>query len=258
MTILISQDSVFLWAGDPWALGNLPFSPLFLFFLAAVSQPRRSWFLCIPFFSFPFFSGEVCDYVGISEDVGIVRYCLDFFFFKPGGCEAELRGACVFMCMCACVHARVSVVHAGAECTSLGWWKHQQLSAHVWFSLVFCQDTVGEILEENGWKGACKPSFEVPLFHSSLYLGAWGLLVASTLFFPASSGLAGRSTPPPRILGCFSELMTPSILLPLKNSVNYKISVALEVWAAGIIEAVSPVKAKLYLQTCLILAVGGR
>lgn len=83
--------------------------------------------------------------------------------------------------------------------------------------------------------------------------------MVSTLSLPASSGSAGSWAPPLLILGCFSELMTPSTstLLPRKNSVNCKIPGTLDIWRV-ITGAVFQVKAKLDFQTCLIPGLAGK
>lgn len=63
-----------------------------------------------------------------------------------------------------------------------------------------------------------------------LSLWAWDPPATPTLSLPFSSGSAGTSRLPPLlILGCFSELITLSTLLPLKNSANYKNPVALDI-----------------------------
>lgn len=76
MIILISEDSV--------SLNRCPLSLRESAFLSFVLAPLSS---CVPSqedhgfraSQFSLFPGEVCDYVGISEDVDIVGYCLDFF-----------------------------------------------------------------------------------------------------------------------------------------------------------------------------------
>lgn len=134
------------------------------------------------------------------------------------------------MCVCLCVRC-VSCMHcwwdalaqAGENTNSC--WHTSDCSSFLWGYNTLCR-LLEESQRENGRRSACRPSFEGPL--SILSLRAWDPPATPALSLPFSSGSAGTSRLPPLlILGCFSELITLSTLLPLKNSAKYKNPVAL-------------------------------
>ena len=149
--------------------------------------------------------------------------------------------------MCVCVN----VMHAG--CFALAWaGEHAIYCFHMsdfpssllsYNRLCLCWGN----LRGEGQKGTWKPSFESPFAPA-----------ASTLSLPFSPGSAGTVWPLPRlILGCFSELITLSPLLPLKSSVNYKNPPLLYISGGGwIMETVFQMKAEQDFQPGLIRGSG--
>lgn len=69
--------------------------------------------------------------------------------------------------------------------------------------------------------------------HFPFLSSSWSGILLLHPHFPSPFLLAQPSCPAPTllILGCSSELIILSTLLPLKNSVNYKNSVALDIWS---------------------------